>query len=114
MDYQQLGTDVKVAVEQKELEVEINNLWEKIKKTSEIIYYLREENRQLKEQYDALLQRYEEMIEKFAQKEQEVTRIRTEYLKIMNTASSDAFTPQEKEALRNRINELIAKINSHL
>ncbi|RCK77360.1 MAG: hypothetical protein IGBAC_1669 [Ignavibacteriae bacterium] len=114
MDYQQTGAEIKVAVEQKELEAEINNLWDKIKKASELIFLLREENQQLKEQNSSLVQKLEELKEKLTNKEQEIGKIKAEYARVMNSAAGDVFTPQEKEALRKRIHELIAKINSHL
>ena len=114
MDYQQPGMEIKVTVEQKELEVEINNLWEKIKKASEMIFLLREENQQLKEEKNGLIKKNEELQEKLSVKEQEIVRIKSEYARLLNNASGSAFTPQEKEALRVKINELITKINSHL
>ncbi len=114
MDYQQTNTEIKVALDPKELEVEINNLWDKIKRASELIFLLREENQQLKEQNSSLVQKLEELKEKLTAKEQEISKIKAEYARVMNTAAGDIFTPQEKEALRKRINELIAKVNSHL
>lgn len=114
MDYQQIGTEIKVAVEQRELENEINGLWEKIKKASELIFLLREENQQLKEKNSELENKLKELTEKLTSKEQELGKIKSEYARIVNTAVGDSFTPQEKEALRKRITELIAKINSHL
>lgn len=114
MDYQQIGTEIKVAVEQRELENEINGLWEKIKKASELIFLLREENQQLKEKNNELEKKLQELIEKLSTKEQELGKIKAEYSRLVNTSVDDNFTPQEKEALRKRITELIAKINSHL
>lgn len=114
MDYQQIGTEIKVAVEQRELENEINGLWEKIKKASELIFLLREENQQLKEKNSELDRKFQEIVEKLALKEQELGKIKSEYSRLINTAVGDSFTPQEKEALRKRITELIAKINSHI
>lgn len=114
MDYQQIGTEIKNTVEQRELENEINTLWEKIKKASELIFFLREENQQLKEKNNELEKKVQELLEKLATKEQELGKIKSEYSRLINTTVGENFTPQEKEALRKRITELIAKINSHL
>ena len=47
-------------------------------------------------------------------RDQDMKRLRAEYSQIVNANENVAFTKEEKEILRNRIRELIAKINSHL
>lgn len=114
MDYQQAGTDAKVIIEKKEIEAEIKTLWEKIRKASEVIFMLRDENQQLKAEYSKLQQKYDELNHNIMAKEQELVRVRTEYSKLASSTGEDTFSSTEKEALKNRITDLIAKINSHL
>ncbi|TAK65416.1 MAG: hypothetical protein EPO24_02530 [Bacteroidetes bacterium] len=47
-------------------------------------------------------------------KEQDMKRLRAEYSQLVDANENVAFTKEEKEILRNRIRDLIAKINSHL
>ncbi len=47
-------------------------------------------------------------------KDQDMKRLRAEYSQMVNANENGAFTKEEKEILRNRIRELIAKINSHI
>lgn len=47
-------------------------------------------------------------------KDQDMKRLRAEYTQMVNANENGAFTKEEKEILRNRIRELIAKINSHI
>lgn len=114
MEYQQAGTDAKVIIEQKEIEAELKSLWEKIRKASEVIFMLRDENQQLKTQNSELEQKYNELNSNIMAKDQELIRIRSEYSKLASSTGEDTFSSTEKEALKNRITDLIAKINSHL
>ncbi len=114
MDYQQAGTDAKVSIDQKEIEAGLKSLWEKIRKASEVIFMLRDENQQLKAQNSELQQKCDELKSLIMAKEQEILRIRTEYSRLASSASGDTFSAAEKEALKSRITDLIAKINSHL
>jgi len=47
-------------------------------------------------------------------REQDLKRLKAEYSQLVNANENVAFTKEEKEILRNRIRDLIAKINSHL
>ncbi len=114
MDYQQAGTDAKVIIEQQEIEAELKSLWDKIRKASEVIFMLRDENQHLKSQNSDLQQKYDELNSQIIAKEKEINRIRTEYSKLASSTGEDTFSATEKEALKNRITDLITKINSHL
>jgi peptidoglycan hydrolase CwlO-like protein len=114
LDYQQLGTDSKILSEQENIEVEIKRLWDKIRKTSEVIFMLRDELQTLKNQFSELQQKYDDAKNSIGIKEQEYSRLRAEYTRLGSNVGEETFSQQEKEALKNRISELIAKINSHL
>lgn len=114
MEYQNLDTGLNPVAEYKEIELEIKNLWEKIRKASEVIFILRDENNELKVQYAQVQKKLEEITKSLSDKDLEIARLKTENSKLYSTASEDSMTPAEKEALKKRINELISKINSHL
>jgi predicted nucleic acid-binding Zn-ribbon protein len=114
LDYQQIGTESKTLSEQENIEIEIKRLWDKIRKASEVIFMLRDEIQTIKNQNSELQQKYEDLKTTMGSKEQEYARIRAEYTRLGSNIGGETFSPQEKEALKNRILELIAKINSHL
>lgn len=114
MDYQQLGVESKTLSEQENIEIELKRLWDKIRKASEVIFMLRDEIQSLKTLNSELLQKYEDAKAVIINKDQELARFRAEYTRLTSNIGEDTFSSQEKEALKNRISELITKINSHL
>lgn len=98
----------------KEIETELKSLWEKIRKTSEVIYLLRDENKELKLQYSQLVEKLEGITKNISEKDLEISRLKSENSKLYTSVSDDSLSPADKEALKKRIIELISKINSHL
>jgi hypothetical protein len=47
-------------------------------------------------------------------RDQELKKLRAEHSQLLNAGDSKALTSEEKENLKNKIRDLIAKINSHL
>jgi FtsZ-binding cell division protein ZapB len=114
LDYQQIGAESKTLPDQENVEAEIKKLWDKIRKASEVIFMLRDEIQTLKTENSELHQKYEDLKTASDSRYQELARIRAEYTRLASSLSEETFSLQEKEALKNRISELIAKINSHL
>lgn len=113
MDYQHLSTNIKDSIEGKDIEAEIKSLWEKIRKASEIIFVVKEENQVLKFENQDLQQKYQEAKMVLASREKEIAQLRAEFARIAS-AGENSFSPQEKEVLKKRISDLITKINSHI
>ena len=48
------------------------------------------------------------------EKDQELKRLRTERVQLLNANGNDTFTLEEKEILKSKVRDFIAKINSYL
>ncbi len=90
----------------KHLEESLQSLWEKARRVSDTLLHAKEENNTLRasEQY---------LRAELERRESDLQRIRKEFLQLQSNGS-DIFTKEEKEALKNKIKELIGKINSRL
>ncbi len=95
------------------LEASLERLWERARRVSELLTRLKEENVALKGRVHELEMAEKEMKVELRTREQEFERLRSELLKLQSNGSQ-VFTNDEKEALKARIKELIAKINSRL
>ncbi len=95
------------------LEASLQLLWEKARRVSEVILQLKESNQQLRVKVAELEEREQEMRTALEAKEKEVDRLRHDVQRLQMNGS-EAFTKEEREAIKARIKELIAKINARL
>lgn len=95
------------------LEMSLQRLWEKARRVSEIVSGLKEENKTLQDQVAGLERAEQKLKNQLEEGERELERIRAE-LGRMQSNGNELFSKDEKEALKARIKELIAKINSRL
>ncbi|MBI4549116.1 MAG: hypothetical protein HY707_14120 [Ignavibacteriae bacterium] len=96
------------------VEETLSLLWEKVHAATELISQLRETRRSLDGRVSKLEQEVTSLKLELQTKEQELKKLRTEYSSLLNSRDNNVFTQEEKENLKNKIRELIAKINSHL
>ena len=83
-----------------------------------LITQLRQEKESLSVRAAELGGEAERLRTELSEREQELKRLRAEHTQLVNArngaGSRDAITAEEREMLKGRIRELIAKINSHL
>ncbi len=92
----------------------LKSFWEKIHVAADLIHSLRQENRGLGERLSMAEKELKALRLEMATKEQELKRLRAEQAQMMNSDGHEYFSDEEKEILKGRIRELIAKINTHL
>jgi uncharacterized coiled-coil DUF342 family protein len=107
--------EVKTYTESLSLEVGLKHLWEKVRTASERITELREQSQNYRSQIEYLEQEIVRLRAELSQKDQELKQLKVSHSALTNSIGGDnILTVVEKEALKTRIRELIATINSHL
>jgi len=91
----------------------LQKLWEKARTVSDTLSRMREENRTLKNRVAELEHIERKLISELQKSDLDLQKLRTDLLKVQSNGS-ESFTKEEKEALKTRIKELIARINSRL
>lgn len=120
-------TEVPVDVSKNSTAIEssLKKLWGKIKIATELIERLRSEKDQLSGRISTLegeltmLQGKMDSLDRetkneIGAKEQEIRQLRAERNQLIQASSNNGFTDEEKDVLKGKIKDLIAKINSHL
>lgn len=95
------------------LEASLEKVWEKARRVSEVLLRFQEENRELKSRVQELERQEIQLKSDLRAREQELERIRAEMIRLQSNGSQ-MFSQEEKEALRQRIKDLIGKINMRL
>lgn len=114
MNHRQHEVEVNTATNGNSIEGMLQVFWEKAKAAAALITQLREEQRTLSDKLTVFERELNKIRGELSQKEQEVKRLRAENAQLTNANGQAAFTEEEKELLKSRIRDLIAKINSHL
>jgi chromosome segregation ATPase len=99
--------------ETKLLDAAFKGLWERVRKATELITGLREENKTLRADIAQLKGRIQELEGILRLREENIQDLKTQQLQIQSNNNSP-FTEEEREALKLRIKDLLAKLNSHL
>jgi DNA repair exonuclease SbcCD ATPase subunit len=97
----------------KGLEGIFKTLWDRVRKAAELIEHLKDENRALCSQNAQLEQQVASLKAELTEKEEALREINEQHQEVLSH-SNNLFTVEEKEAVKSRIRELIARINSHL
>lgn len=107
--------EVKTHSDNASVEVALKHLWEKIRIATELISQLREQNELYRTQKEGFEQEVIRLRNALAQKDQELKQLKANHSALTNSiGGNNILTSEEKEALKARIKELIARINSHL
>ena len=89
-------------------------VWEKTRATADLIRQLREEKRGLLQRVAELESEGEKLLAAAVKQEQELKRLRAEHAAMVSSADGNVLSTEEKERLKGKIRDLIAKINSYL
>lgn len=109
----QVDTEVGSIRDSRALELVFKGLWERVRKVAKALEELREEKKSLQATVRALEEQVSNLRQELGQKEQTLRELKGEQRGVVSR-NNIAFTVKEKEALKGRIKELLAKINSHL
>jgi predicted nucleic acid-binding Zn-ribbon protein len=96
------------------LESSLRSLWEKIKTASELIQQLKQEKEELIKQTSDLSGEVTSLRNDLSNKDLDIRKLKAERAQLIQVGSGNGFSDEEKEILKGRIRDLIAKINSHL
>lgn len=97
------------------LEGLLKQLWEKVRSASERISELKQENEASKARLEQLEHEVDKLRSDVGRKDQEIWRLKQDHSQLSTTLNeNNILTPDEKEVLKQRIKDLISKINSHL
>ena len=114
MSEEKIERDIQPVNGEQTLEEALRMLWDKARSASERLSQLREQNRFHEDRERTLERELETLRVQLVTRDQELKRLKAEHSQLLNAGDSDAFTSEEKENLKNKIRDLIAKINSHL
>jgi len=89
-----------------QVESSLQKLWEKARRLSDIQLSLKEENQSLRRRLEEVEQKERRLTGELEGREQEILRLQAN--------GSGMFTHEEKEALVNKIRDLISKLNARL
>jgi len=106
-------TELASKTDLKRLADSIQELWTKARRVSDLLLKVREENSQLKTRVAELERSEREGKSRLEQREQELHKLRIEYVQLQSNGSS-IYSKEEKDELKTKIKELISKINSRL
>ena len=106
--------EVETATDSSTLEESIKGLWDKARTAGNLIVQLRDEKKSLGVRLQQVENELQSIKDALGNREQELKRLRAEYAQMVSSNGQNAFTENEKENLKNKIRDLIAKINSHL
>jgi chromosome segregation ATPase len=96
----------------KGIESALKQIWDRAKTISEIITNLRDDNRTLQTRAMDLEKELRKLRMELETRELELKNVKDRYT-VAQASLEDTLSPDEKEALRLRIKELLAKLNSH-
>lgn len=108
-----VDTEVGSIQNSKGLEIAFKGLWERVRKVGETLEELREEKKSLQATVRALEEQVSNLRQELEQKEGRLRELKEAQLRVVSR-NNLVFTVEEKEVLKGRIKELLAKINSHL
>ena len=114
MNHRQSEPEVTPEKEASSLEILLKNFWERAHTATDIITQLRSERRALQDRVGTMEKEVARLQAESYAKEQELKRLRAEHQQLLNSNGQEVLSPEERENLKNRIRELIAKISSHL
>ena len=97
----------------KEVESSLQKLWERVRRVSELVVSLRKENDELRDNMAQQQETEQSLSETVRLKQQELQGVQAELRKLQQNGSS-FLNREEKEALTEKIKDLIAKIDSRL
>lgn len=114
MENRQEELEVETGKSAQSLEDALRVLWDRVRAAADMVTRLKQEKRAMFGQVSTLEREVASLRSELQTREQEMKRLRQEHTQLLNAQSSAGFTPDERENLKNKIRDLVAKINSHL
>jgi predicted RNase H-like nuclease (RuvC/YqgF family) len=114
LNQHQAETEVGVVNEVENTDSLLKGFWDRVRALGELVKQLRSDNKTLTAQVEQLETEINELRAKVHEKDLEYRRLRTEHDQLVSAQNTDFISVQEREDLKDRIRELISKINSHL
>jgi ABC-type nitrate/sulfonate/bicarbonate transport system ATPase subunit len=117
--------DATIVKESQLLDEIFKPVWERVRRAGDLIQHLQEEKNRLSNRLTDLEQSTSHTIQslelelktvrqELVVREQELKRVRSENMQLMSNNGQQIFSLEEREIIKDRIRELIAKINSYL
>ena len=111
---QQVEKEIDVLKESGMLEDSLKSLWDKVRAAGNLIVQLRDEKKSLGLRLHEVENELQALRTELGTREQELKRARAEYAQAVSSNGNNVLSQDEKENLKNKIRDIIAKINSHL
>ncbi len=105
--------EVRTGINKEVVESSLAHLWQKVRRVSDLVLRLKQENRTLKSKIDQYEGDYSAISQELEIIKAELEKTRAK-LQQEQSNGTGFFTKEEKEAFVLRIKELIAKLNSRL
>ena len=106
--------DVTMPNDASSLDDMLKSVWDKIRLATHLISQLRDEKRLLASRTEELERQVASLRTEIQSKEHEIKRLRSEHAQLANANGQQSFSDEEKVAVKERIRDLISKINSYL
>jgi peptidoglycan hydrolase CwlO-like protein len=110
---QQVDIEVGRNRDSKGLEGVFRTLWDHVRKATELIEHLKDENRTLQGNNVRLEEQIAAIRTDLMEKEEALRQVKQQNLQVLNH-SDNLFSDEEKQVVKSKIKELITKIDSHL
>lgn len=114
MNDRNMEPEIAAVKDARPLDEALRILWQRIRTATESLARLREENSSMRQLLQDMERQVASLRGEGLRKDEELKRLRAEQVHARSNDGSSGFAPEEKEILKARIREMIAKINSHL
>lgn len=114
MNQQQADTEISIASDIENTDSLLKGFWDRLRTLGELVKQLRSDNRELTVQVEQLETDIQALRNKVHEKDLEYRRLRSEHDQLASAQDKDFISAPERDDLKDRIRELISKINSHL
>ena len=96
------------------LDEALKSVWDKVRMATQLISQLRDEKRIAASRTEDLERQVTSLRAEIQARDQEIKRLRAEHSQLVNANGQQSFSEEEKGAIKDRIRDLISKINSYL
>ena len=114
MDHRQNEFDIDVAKDINNIENALKMFWDKAHAFSELLSRHRQERELSRQKHAELEKELESLRTEMQVKNQQLKQIQAEHSRLVHSETGNVLNVEEKEKLKNRIHDLLTKINSHL
>jgi peptidoglycan hydrolase CwlO-like protein len=113
LDHEQTEIDNDQTKNGARIENALKAFWEKAHTASDLLSAYRAEIHSYRERQSLIEKELQSLRSDVQSKDQEIKRLRAEHAQLAGSQNT-GFTSEEREHLKNRIKDLLSKLNSHL